>query len=95
MQRVCVRQAEKSIFSTIQGDAMSERILTKQQSQDRVQDRSQASVSAEVDKVVIGSVAAFTGIVGLWVVASLVSAMYQAGGPLQLIGGWFKAVSGM
>ena len=74
---------------------MSERILTKQQSQDRVQDRSQASVSAEVDKVVIGSVAAFTGIVGLWVVASLVSAMYQAGGPLQLIGGWFKAVSGM
>ncbi len=74
---------------------MSERILTKQQSQDRVQDRSQASVSAEVDKVVIGSVAAFTGIVGLWVVACLVSAMYQAGGPLQLIGGWFKAVSGM
>ena len=74
---------------------MSERILTKQQSQDRVQDRSQASVSAEVDKVVIGSVAAFTGIIGLWVVASLVSAMYQAGGPLQLIGGWFKAVSGM
>lgn len=74
---------------------MSERILTKQQSQDRVQDRSQASVSAEVDKVVIGSVAAFTGIVGLWVVACLVSAMYQAGGPLQLIAGWFKAVSGM
>lgn len=74
---------------------MSERILTKQQSQDRVQDRSQASVSAEVDKVVIGSVAAFTGIVGLWVVACLVSAMYQAGGPLQLIGSWFKAVSGM
>jgi len=74
---------------------MSERILTKQQSQDRVQDRSQVSVSAEVDKVIIGSVAAFTGIVGLWVVACLVSAMYQAGGPLQLIGGWFRAVSGM
>ncbi len=74
---------------------MSERILTKQQSQDRVQDRSQVSVSAEVDKVIIGSVAAFTGIVGLWVIACLVSAMYQAGGPLQLIGGWFKAVSGM
>lgn len=74
---------------------MSERILTKQQSQDRVQDRSQASVSAEVDKVIIGSVAAFTGIVGLWVVACLGTAMYQAGGPLQLIGGWFKAVSGL
>jgi hypothetical protein len=60
-----------------------------------VQDRSQATVSTEIDKVVIGSVIAFTAIVGLWVVACLGSAMYQAGGPLQLIGSWFKAVSGM
>ena len=82
-------------FSTVQGDAMSERILTKQQSQSRVQDRSQTTVSSEIDKVLIVSVAAFTGIVGLWVAACLVSAMYQAGGPLQLIGGWFKAISGM
>lgn len=74
---------------------MSERILTKQQTQGRVQDKSQTTVSAEVDKVVIVSVAAFTGIVGLWVAACLVSAMYQAGGPLQLIGGWFRAISGM
>ncbi|MCX5870581.1 MAG: hypothetical protein NTY00_08095 [Deltaproteobacteria bacterium] len=74
---------------------MSERTLTKEQSQGRVQDRSQTTVSAEVDKVIIGSVAAFTGIVGLWVVACLGSAMYQAGGPFQLIGSWFKAVSGM
>jgi hypothetical protein len=74
---------------------MSAKILTKQKSQSRVQDRSQTTVSAEVDKVIIGSVAAFTGIVGLWVAACLVSAMYQAGGPLQLIGGWFKAISGM
>jgi len=74
---------------------MSERVLTKQQSQGRVQDRSQTTVSAEIDKVVIGTVAAFTGIVGLWVVACLGVAMYQAGGPLQLIGGWFKAVIGL
>lgn len=74
---------------------MSERILTKEQSQGRTQDRSQAKVSAEVDKVIVGSVAAFTGIVGLWVVACLGSAMYQAGGPFQLIAAWFKAVSGM
>ena len=74
---------------------MSERILTKEQSQGRVQESSQTSVSAEVDKVVIGSVAAFTGIVGLWVVACLGSAMYQAGGPIQLVGAWFKAVTGM
>jgi len=74
---------------------MSERILTREQSQGRVQDRSQTTTSAEVDKVILGSVAAFTGIVGLWVVACLGTAMYQAGGPIQLIGGWFKAVSGM
>lgn len=74
---------------------MSERVLTKQQSQGRVQERSQTTVSAEIDKVVIGTVAAFTGIVGLWVVACLGVAMYQAGGPLQLIGGWFKAISGL
>ncbi len=74
---------------------MSERILTKQQSQGRVQDRSQTTVSAEIDKVAIGTVAAFTGIVGLWVVASLGVAMYQAGGPLQLIAAWFKAVTGL
>ena len=74
---------------------MSERILTKQKTQGRVQDKSQTSVSAEVDKVVVGSVVAFTGIVGVWVAACLVSAMYQAGGPLQLVGGWLKAISGM
>ncbi len=74
---------------------MNGTILTKQQSQSRVQDGSQTTVSAEIDKVIIGSVAAFTGIIGLWVVACLVTAMYQAGGPLQLIGGWFKAISGM
>ncbi|MBU0664227.1 MAG: hypothetical protein KJ990_06745 [Proteobacteria bacterium] len=74
---------------------MSERVLTKQQSQVRVQDRSQTTVSAEVDKVIIASVAAFTGIVGLWVVACLGTAMYQAGGPFQLVGAWFKAVTGL
>ncbi len=74
---------------------MTGRILTKQQSQSRVQDGSQTTVAAEIDKVIIGSVAAFTGIIGLWVVACLATAMYQAGGPLQLIVGWFKAVSGM
>jgi hypothetical protein len=82
-------------FSTDKENTMSERILTKQKSQSTVQERSQTSVSAEVDKVLIVSVAAFTGIVGLWVAACLVSAMYQAGGPLQLIGGWFRALSGM
>jgi len=31
----------------------------------------------------------------LWSGACIVSAMFQAGGPFQLVAGWFKAVSGM
>lgn len=68
---------------------------TKLQSQAGVQDKSETTVSAEVDKVIIGTVVAFTGIIGVWSVACLVSAMFQAGGPLQLMAGWFRAVSGM
>ena len=74
---------------------MSETILTKQQSQVSTQENTETTVSSEVDKVIIGSIAAFAGIVGLWSVACLMSAMFQAGGPLQLAGGYFKALAGM
>ena len=74
---------------------MSDTALTKTRSQSGVQDKSKTTVSAEIDKVVIVSVAAFTGIIGLWSVACLMSAMFQAGGPLQLIGAYFKALTGM
>ena len=74
---------------------MSETILTKQQSQVGTQENTETTVSAEVDKVIIGSIAAFAGIVGLWSVACLMSAMFQAGGPLQLAAGYFKALAGM
>jgi len=74
---------------------MSDTAQTKLRSQTGAQDKSGTTVSAEVDKVIIGSIAAFTGVIGLWSVACLVSAMYQAGGPLGLVVGWFRAVSGM
>ena len=74
---------------------MSDTILSKQQSQTRTQEDSTTSVSTEIDKVIIGSIAAFAGVVGLWSVACLMSAMFQAGGPLQLAGGYFKALAGM
>ena len=70
-------------------------VLSKQKSKTTVQENTNTSVSTEVDKVIIGTIAAFAGLIGLWSVACIVSAMYQAGGPLQLIGGWFKAISGM
>ncbi len=74
---------------------MQETVLSKEQSKSTVQENSTTTVSNEVDKVIIGSIAAFAGLVGLWSLACLASAMFQAGGPLQLVGGWFKAVSGM
>lgn len=74
---------------------MSNRTATKQQSQVNVQDASKASVSTEIDKIIIGSIIAFTGVIALWSVACLMSAMFQAGGPLQLVGGYFKALAGL
>ena len=74
---------------------MSDTVLTKQKSKTKVQESSTTAVSTEIDKVIIGSIAAFAGVVGLWSIACLASAMFQAGGPLQLAGGWLKAVSGM
>lgn len=74
---------------------MSDTILSKQQGQVSVQDKTRSSVSTEIDKVIIGSVAAFAGVVGLWSVACLMSAMYHAGGPVGLAVGYFKALAGM
>jgi hypothetical protein len=74
---------------------MSDTVLTKQKNTTKVQESSTTAVSTEIDKVIIGSIAAFAGVVGLWSIACLASAMFQAGGPLQLAGGWLKAVSGM
>jgi hypothetical protein len=72
---------------------MLDTVTTKQKSSTKTS--SKTSVSTEIDKVVIGSIAAFAGVVGLWSLACLASAMFQAGGPLQLAGGWFRAISGM
>ncbi len=74
---------------------MLETIRSKQKTRSTVQDNTRTTVSTEIDKVIIGSIAAFAGLVGLWSLACIGSAMFQAGGPLQLVGGWFKAVSGM
>ena len=74
---------------------MSDTAYTKLQSQSEAQDKSKTTVSAEVDKVIIGTVIAFTGVIALWSTACLVSAMFQAGGPLQLLAGYFKALAGM
>jgi hypothetical protein len=89
----------KQIISilTLGGYTMSDRTQVAERNQGRVHENSRVDVSTEVviDKVVIRSVAAFSGLIGLWALACLGSAMYQAGGPIQLIRGWFAAVTGM
>ena len=52
-------------------------------------------VGTEVSKVSMTVVAVFGVIVGLWSLASLVGGLVASGGPLALVGNWFKAVSGM
>lgn len=74
---------------------MQDTAQIKQKETTAAQENSRTNVSTEVDKVVIGTIAAFAGLVGIWSIACLVSAMIQYGGPLAVIKGWFSAVSGM
>ena len=76
---------------------MSDRtfIAERNESKSRENSLTDTSVGAEVDKIVIRSVLAFAGVVGLWVTACIASAMYHAGGPIQLVRSWFGAVTGM
>lgn len=76
---------------------MSDRTIAAERNQSKVQDTIKDDVATDVvvDKIVIRSVAAFAGIVGLWAFACIGNAMFQAGGPAQLVRGWFRAVTGM
>ena len=74
---------------------MQETTLTKQQTKATDGQATKTSVSTEIDKIIIGGIAAFAGVIGLWSIACLASAMFQTGGPVGLAVGWFKAISGM
>lgn len=53
------------------------------------------NVSTEVSKVSITFVAILGVAVGVWSLACIVGGLIASGGPLQFVGNWFKAVSGM
>lgn len=74
---------------------MSDRTLVAEQTKSRIHVETDAATDVAVYKGVIYTVAAFGGLVGLWAFACLGSAMYQAGGPIQLVRGWFGAVTGL
>jgi hypothetical protein len=54
-----------------------------------------SSVSSEVSKVTITVVTILGVAVGLWSLACIVAGVAVSGGPLQLVGNWVKAVTGM
>ena len=53
------------------------------------------SVTTEVSKVGISVVAIFGVAVGVWSMACIVGGLVASGGPLQFVGNWVKAVTGM
>ncbi len=59
----------------------------------KVTDR--GSVSTEVSKVSITFVAILGVAVGVWSLACIIGGLVATGGPLNLIGAWVKAVTGM
>lgn len=62
------------------------------------QTKTQATSKAAIDSVSRGSIITMgvaSALVGLWAVACLASAMLGSGSPIELIKGWFSAVSGM
>ncbi len=59
----------------------------------KVTDR--GSVSTEVSKVSITFVAILGVAVGVWSLACIVGGLAASGGPLNLVGNWIKAVTGM
>ncbi len=54
----------------------------------------QVNLGAEVDKLAMASVFIAAGLVGIWTVARIGSAMYASGGPVALFQAWFNAVAG-
>ncbi len=65
------------------------------QQKNKVDASEMTGVGTEVSKVSVTVVAVFGVFVGLWSLASLVGGLVASGGPLALVGNWFKAVSGM
>lgn len=51
--------------------------------------------TTEISKASITVLGVFAAIVGLWSLACIIGGMVAGGGPVGLVTGWFKAVSGL
>jgi hypothetical protein len=73
---------------------MAEKTLNK--SKTRVTERESAQTGLDaITKTSIIAMGSISALIGLWALASIVSAMVSDGGPLALVKGWFGAVTGL
>jgi hypothetical protein len=68
---------------------------TRIQRREGIKVTDKSSVSTEVSKVSITFVAILGVAVGLWSLACIIGGLAASGGPLNLVGDWVKAVTGM
>lgn len=63
----------------------------------RTQVRTGENVSAttEVSKAGVYTIGIVSAAIGLWGFACFIGGMVASGGPLSLVGNWFKAVTGL
>lgn len=62
------------------------------------QTKTKEGAKAAIDSVSRGSIITMgvaSAVAGLWAIACLASAMFGVGSPIELIKGWFSAVSGI
>jgi hypothetical protein len=68
---------------------------TKVDVRTRVRAGEKVSAATEISRAGIYTVGIASALIGLWGFASFVGGMVASGGPISLIGNWFKAVAGM
>ncbi|MDH3329591.1 MAG: hypothetical protein OEM01_10195 [Desulfobulbaceae bacterium] len=54
-----------------------------------------ATVTTEISKAGIYTVGVASALIGIWGLACFVGGMVASGGPLSIVGNWFKAVAGL
>lgn len=67
----------------------------KAQQRSSVRSIEKGAVTTEVSKVSVTVVAILGVAVGVWSLACIIGGLAASGGPLALVGDWFKAVTGM
>jgi len=61
----------------------------------KVRTGEKATATTEISKAGIYTVGIASALIGIWGLACFVGGLVASGGPLALIGNWFKAVAGI